>query len=121
MDASTKVQFIGKLNHVVIIINRFFLNLLKTHFCEHFCFLDPDSLMNYENHTPIRWEARSIELQDIDVPAKHVLTGVSFDSVAKDGVHRFRLVASSVPIDFVSGKINFIENGFHYSYEEPSR
>lgn len=77
--------------------------------------------MNRSNHYRIHWKARSIELQDIDLPFERVLVGLKFENVTKDGVDRLRLVALSESFNYTTGKI--IPNGkeFYENRTEPSR
>lgn len=61
--------------------------------------------MNPDNHYRIHWKAKSIELQDIDLPFERVLVGLKFENMTKDGVERLRLVALSQPFNYNSGKV----------------
>lgn len=53
----------------------------------------------------MHWKARSIELGDIEMDPGHVLVGLQFENVTKDGIERLRLKSFSLPISYSLGKI----------------
>lgn len=76
--------------------------------------------MNPDNHFKLHWTARSIELQDVDIPSNHVLVGLQFEEVIENDIKRLRLVALSKPFNFTLERVTF-ENEFFESRNEPSR
>lgn len=53
----------------------------------------------------MHWEARSIELQDIDLPRGHVLVGLVFENVTVDGGTRVILKPIGKRVNYDEGKV----------------
>lgn len=73
--------------------------------------------MNPINHFKLHWKARTIKLEDIDVPPENILVGVKLNGRKWMRDHDFlSLEAYSLPFNYTSGEIE--ATGFYATTKE---
>lgn len=78
---------------------------------DNYTIFDPDVKSGIDYHT-IMWEKRAIDLDDLDAPADHLLTGLRFRLI---GAH-LNLEIRMTPFNFTSGKL-FPEKSLWHSHD----